>query len=129
MAKPLKYTDEVAESWSEKALETISVSATPDANNPAILDLDGTCPRCEHHMTDSHWLITISGVSGMDRKDSIRAIESLRQAGAIRSSLLPAEFTVQCRCNESHPDPLHRPGLKGCGAEWRMRFEATEDTE
>jgi len=129
MEKKLKYTDEVDESWADKAIDTVNVSASPDAERPVVLDLEGHCPRCKHAIADSHWLLTFSGVSGMDRADTIRTFESLRDAGAIRSPLLPAEFTVRCNCREAHPDLLRRTGLSGCGAVWRMRFEASEDTE
>jgi hypothetical protein len=77
-------------------------------------------------MEDEHWLVTFSGASGMSRDDAVRAIEALRDAGAIRGPLLPAEFSVQCGCRRPHPDPLRRSGLKGCGAVWRMRFELHE---
>ena len=129
MAKPLKYTDEIDESWAEKAIETIGVSASPDPESPVVLDLDGTCPRCAHPMTDEHWLITFSGVSGMDRNDAIRAVDALRTAAVIKEPLLPAEFSIQCKCREAHPDALHRTGLTGCGAVWRMRIEAMEETK
>jgi hypothetical protein len=127
MAKPLNYTDEIDESWAKKAVETIHVSAEPDPTDPVVLDLEGNCPRCTDHMEDEHWLITFSGVTGMSRDDAVRAIEALRDAGAIRESLLPAEFSVQCSCRQPHPDPLGRSGLKGCGAIWRMRFEVHEE--
>jgi hypothetical protein len=126
MAKALKYTDEVDESWADKAIDTIAVSVTPDPAHPIVLDLDGECPRCAHPMVDEHWLITFSGVSSVGREDAIRAIEALRSASAIKEPLLPAEFTIQCKCREAHPDSLHRSGLKGCGAVWRMRIEAQE---
>jgi hypothetical protein len=80
-------------------------------------------------MADEHWLIAFSGVSSMGRDDAIRAVEALRDAGAIQKPLLPAEFTVQCKCGAPHPDSLGRSGLKGCGAVWRMRFELSEETE
>jgi hypothetical protein len=129
MAKPLKYTDEVDESWADKAIDTIRVSVEPDPHHPVVLDLEGKCPRCAHAMADEHWLITFSGVSGMDRDDAVRAVEALRTASVIREPLLPAEFTIQCKCKEAHPDSLHRTGLTGCGAAWRMRIEAEEETE
>jgi hypothetical protein len=129
MAKMLKYTDEVDESWAEKAIDTIDVSVSPDPAHPVVLDLEGKCPRCDHPMADEHWLITFSGVSSVGRDDAIRAIEALRSASAIKEPLLPAEFTIQCKCREAHPDSLHRSGLRGCGAAWRMRIEATEETE
>ena len=53
----------------------------------------------------------------------MRAIEALRHVNLFGEPLLPAEFSVQCNCEHAHPDPLHRQGLKGCGAVWRMRFE------
>jgi hypothetical protein len=123
MKKPLKYTDDVDESWADTALTTIRVSASPNAERPIILNLQGACPRCAHDMSDEHWLITFTGVSSMQREDAIRAIDHLRQSGAVRQPLLPAEFTVQCTCGHQHPDPLGRSGLKGCGAVWRMRVE------
>jgi hypothetical protein len=129
MAKPLKYTDEIDVSWSVKAIETIGVSASPDPERPIVLELEGKCPRCEHPMTDEHWLITISGVSGMNRDDTFLAVEALRSADVIKKPLLPAEFTIQCKCKEAHPDALHRTGLTGCGAVWRMRVEAMEETK
>jgi hypothetical protein len=129
MKKPLKYTDDVDETWAHKAVNTISASAVPDTLRPVVLDLEGDCPRCDHHMADEHWLIAFSGVSSMDRDDAIRAVEAMRNAGAIREPLLPSEFTVQCNCRQAHPDSLGRSGLKGCGAVWRMRFELSEETE
>src|SRR5262245_987778 len=105
MKKPLKFTDEVDESWADKAINTIRVSASPDAERPIVLNLDGACPRCAHEMSDEHWLITFTGVSGMPREDAIRAIDALRQTGNLREPLLPAEFSVQCSCSHSHPDP------------------------
>jgi hypothetical protein len=129
MAKTLKYTDEFDESWADKAIDTISVSVSPDPAHPVVLDLEGKCPRCAHPMVDEHWLITFGGVSGMGRDDTIRAVEALRDAAAIKEPLLPAEFTIQCKCQEAHPDSLHRSGLQGCGAAWRMRIEATEEVE
>ncbi|WP_327000351.1 hypothetical protein OHA72_35155 [Dactylosporangium sp. NBC_01737] len=127
MTGTLTYTDSVDESWAARAVETISVSVTPDVDNPIVLDLSGTCPRCRDDMADSHWLIAFSGVSGMTRDDAIVAATALRDAGIVAESLLPAEFTVQCRCAVPHPDPLQRTGLRGCGAAWRMRFELTDD--
>jgi hypothetical protein len=129
MAKLLKYTDEVDPSWADSAIDTIGVSVAPDPLHPVVLDLEGDCPRCAHHTADEHWLITFSGVSGMDRNDAIHAVEALRNASVIREPLLPAEFTVQCKCGAPHPDPLHRSGLRGCGAVWRMRFEVSEEGE
>jgi hypothetical protein len=129
MAKPIKYTDEVNEAWATGAMNTIRVSAAPDPLHPVVLDLEGNCPRCAHHMADEHWLMTFSGVSGMNRIDAVRAFETLRNADVIKDPLLPAEFTVQCKCGEHHPDSLRRSGLKGCGAAWRMRFEVTEEAE
>lgn len=129
MAKVLKYTDEVDESWADKAIDTMTVTVSPDPAHPVVLDLQGKCPRCAHHMVDEHWLITFRGVSGMGRDDAIRAVEALRTASAIKEPLLPAEFAIQCKCREEHPDSLHRSGLKGCGAVWRMRIEATEEME
>jgi hypothetical protein len=128
MAKPLNYTDEIDESWAITAVETIRVSAEPDPRYPIVLDLEGDCPRCTDDMQDEHWLITFSGVSSMSRDDAVRAIEALRDAGAIGEPLLPAEFSVQCSCHQTHPDPLRRSRLKGCGAVWRMRFELHEET-
>jgi hypothetical protein len=129
MVKVLKYTDEVDESWADKAIDTIAVSVSPDPAYPVVLDLAGKCPRCGHSMVDEHWLMTFSGVSGMGRDDAIRAVEALRNASVIKVPLLPAEFSIQCKCGEAHPDSLHRSGLRGCGAVWRMRIEATEETE
>jgi hypothetical protein len=124
-----RYTDEVDEAWADKAIDTMDVSATPDTGHPVVLDLEGECPRCGHHMVDAHWLVAFSGVSGLSREDAVRAVEAMRDAGAIRAPLLPAEFTVQCKCGQAHPDPLGRTGLKGCGAAWRMRFELGEEDE
>jgi hypothetical protein len=127
LAKPLKYTDVVDDGWAAIALQTIQVAASPNADRPVVLDLAGDCPRCKDPTTDSHWLISFSGVSSMDRDDALRSIEALRDTGVLDEPLLPAEFSVQCRCTTKHPDPLGRTGLHGCGAIWRMRFEAVED--
>jgi len=129
MKKSISYTYEIDETWSDKAVDTVSASAVPDALRPVVLDLEGDCPRCGHHMADEHWLITFSGVASLDRDDAIRAVDSLRDAGAVQEPVLPAEFTVQCNCGQAHPDPLGRSGLKGCGAVWRMRFEKSQETE
>jgi hypothetical protein len=121
----LAYTDEVDESWAVTAVGTFQVVPSPDANRPVVLDLSGRCPRCDDAMRDTHWLIAFSGISGMSREDAVRAVDALREAGIAADPLLPAEFSVQCRCEHEHPDPLHRTGLRGCGAVWRMRFELT----
>lgn len=127
MTNPLEYTDEVNPSWSETAVNTFTVAAVPDAENPVVLDLDGRCPRCNDSMTHTHWLIAFSGVSGMERSDALRAVEALRASGVLHEPLLPTEFSVQCSCGATHPDPLGREGLHGCGAMWKMRFEAVDE--
>jgi hypothetical protein len=127
MSRVLAYMDAFDPSWAARAIVTIQVSATPDRSPPVVLDLAGTCPRCDDGMTDTHWLITFSGVSTMGRDDALRAIAALRDAGVPADPLLPAEFTVQCRCDVTHHDPLQRNGLRGCGAAWRMRFELVDD--
>jgi hypothetical protein len=68
-------------------------------------------------------LITIRGVQAVEPEDAIRAGEALRNAGIGPDALLPTEFSVRCRCDREHPDPLGRTRLRGCGARWRMRFE------
>ena len=127
MKKTLKYTDRIEESWADRAIDTIRVSASPNAERPIVLNLDGHCPRCAHQIADELWLVTFTGVSSMAREDAVRTIETLRQSGAFSEPLLPAEFSVQCNCDHTHPDPLGRTGLKGCGAVWRMRFELGEE--
>jgi hypothetical protein len=127
MKKPLNYTNQIDESWADVAIDTFRVSAQPDELNAVVLDLEGSCPRCGHAMADEHWLITFSGVSSMDREDAVRAVEALRQSGALKDPPLPAEFSVQCKCLHPHPDPLRRSGLKGCGAVWKMRFELNHE--
>ncbi|SFW71011.1 hypothetical protein [Amycolatopsis australiensis] len=127
MAKPLNYTDDVDPSWAGRAMETLDVTPAPSADDPVVLELSGRCPRCDEKMEDSLWLITILGVSGLNREDAFNAADALREAGILAQPLLPAEFTVSCKCSTPHPDPLGRTDLKGCGATWKMRFEAVED--
>jgi len=123
MPKRLPYTDEVNEGWTDEAMSTVSVALSPDEDDPVVLELSGTCPRCRDKITDEHWLIKISGVNAVDRRDAQRAVQSLRTQGILTQPLLPAEFTVQCTCEATHPDPLGRAKLKGCGAAWVMRVE------
>jgi hypothetical protein len=127
MAEPLEYTDEVNPSWSETAVNTFEVAAVPDDEDPVVLDLDGRCPRCNDAMTHTHWLIAFTGVSAMDRDEALHAVEALRASGVLDKPLLPTEFSVQCSCQARHPDPLGREGLHGCGALWKMRFEAVDE--
>ncbi|MFE9750074.1 hypothetical protein ACFYOT_34620 [Saccharothrix saharensis] len=127
MAKPVKYTDDVDESWADTAVERFAVTATPSVDNPLVLEIEGECPRCGDAMAHTHWLVTIRGVSVVRPDDAIRAGEALRDAGIGPDALLPAEFSVQCRCDRKHPDPLGRTRLRGCGARWRMRFEVAEE--
>jgi hypothetical protein len=127
LSKPLEYTDEINTEWSTTAVQTFEVVAAPDHEHPVVLDLSGTCPRCGDHMEHEHWLIAFSGVASMSRDDALHAIEALRDAGVAADSLLPTEFSVQCDCKTPHPDTLGRKGLRGCGAMWKMRFEAVED--
>ena len=123
MTQQLGYTDGSDPQWGRDALETILVDAAPDVASPVVLDLHGACPRCRHDMTDEHWLLTIGGVAGTDRAETLDTVQELRRAGMSVSPTLPATFTVQCRCTEQHPDPHGRPALRGCGAAWPMRFE------
>ncbi len=127
MAKPLRYTDEMNTAWSTTAVDTFEVTAAPDYQHPVVLDLNGRCPRCDDPMEHTHWLIAFSGVSAMTRGDALHAVEALRATGVLEESLLPAEFSVQCCCETPHPDPLGRKGLLGCGAIWKMRFEAVDE--
>lgn len=125
--RTLSYTDQVDESWAAKAIDTFEVAVEPDGAAPVVLDLSGRCPRCDDQMEDTHWLIAFSGVASLSREDAMAAVNTLLGTGIVVKPILPAEFTVQCRCKVAHPDPLHRTGLKGCGALWRMRFELADE--
>jgi hypothetical protein len=121
MTKAMKYTDDADPVWARTALGTIRVSPAPDGETPVALDLEGRCPRCEDEMEYTHWLVTFRGFNELSRDDRLSAAAALRDTGV---SLLPAEFTVRCACPATHPDPLGRKDLKGCGAMWKMRVEA-----
>lgn len=128
MAKPVQYTDDVDESWADTAVGRFAVTVTPSTDTPLVIELAGKCPRCGDEMAHTHWLITIRGVSVVRPDDAVRAGEALRDAGIGPDALLPAEFSVRCRCDRKHPDPLGRTRLHGCGARWRMRFEAVGES-
>jgi hypothetical protein len=126
-SKPLKYTDEVNPAWSTAAVETFHVTPRPDSEDPVVLDLDGHCPRCRDHMQHTEFLIAFRGVSSTSPNALRATVKTLRDAGLVNESLLPAEFSVRCCCQVEHADPLGRSGLTGCGATWKMRIESVDE--
>jgi hypothetical protein len=127
LSKPLKYTDEVNPAWSTAAVETFQVTPRPDSDDPVALELDGRCPRCKDHMQHTEFLIAFKGVSSTS-PDTLRAtVKVLREGGAVKERLLPAEFSIRCCCQAKHPDPLGRSGLTGCGAIWKMRIDSVDE--
>ena len=129
MPRSLQYTDAIDESWSLRAVNLIRVSTLPDVGDPVLLELVGLCPRCGDETRDEHWLQTFSGAAAMKPEDIITAIQALRSSGVVDTPRLPVEFSVQCRCDALHPDPLRRRGLHGCGAVWRMRIEVFDEDD
>jgi hypothetical protein len=127
MAKELSYTENHDPEWSVLAIDLFDVTPLPNAHRPVAVDLDGRCPRCREPMQDTVFLIAYSGVSSMTRDEKLHAIEALQDMGVIDESPLPTEVSVQCVCDTTHPDPLGRKDLHGCGAIWRMRFEAFDE--
>ena len=125
MPVSLPYDDTPDQRWSDQAVMTITVSPAPSPGHPYVLDLDGTCPRCQDHMRAEHWLISFSGVSAMDRDDKLRAAGAIDAEGLMPGALLPAEFAVRCTCKGNHQMPDGTASPQGCGAAWVMRVEPT----
>jgi hypothetical protein len=127
LTKQLKYTDQIDPAWSETAVDRFQVTPRPDAVDPVMLELNGSCPRCGHPMQHTEQLIAFRGVTTTS-VDALRAaVKTLRDTGVMTESLLPVEFSIRCGCPVKHPDPLGRSGVSGCGAIWKMRIETVED--
>lgn len=120
MSKPIKYTDSVDIAWAKTAVDRLRVTPLPDGEDPIALRIEGGCPRCNDHMSHTHYLIAYRGVAPTS-PENFR--EAMKAVGAMDKALLPAEFSIKCCCQEKHPDDLHRKGLVGCGAIWKMRVE------
>ena len=129
MTKALRYTNDVNPIWTKDAVGKFRAVGLPDSNDPVVLELDGCCPRCEDPMQHSESQIVFRGISTTSPNSLRAAVKAHREAGGKIQPLLPAEFSMQCSCTVKHPDPVGRSGLIGCGAIWKMRFEALDEDE
>jgi hypothetical protein len=111
--------------WTEAAfllLEAGGLTArvmTSDNVRSAVIE--GTCPRCKHHITDRRSLTAITTVIGDTRTSGSNPAGSMADPK-------PLVLDVTCSCGVLHPTPdgaaAPSLGAAGCGTSFRIELVA-----
>ena len=113
------YSEEVREDDTRAAKETVQARLYPSEDQPFAIDFGGTCPRCDHAISDRKVLVGILGAGRMNARKRRHHLADLKRRGDLSEG--DHTFDLICSCTAAH---TNRPPEKvGCGARFRVRAQ------
>lgn len=106
-------------SLSDRALETMQAWIEPTLDDPIWIRFAGSCPKCNHAMETTRFLVFWGMGPSSDRSPEEIAVlvrEKYRERGE-EPAPVDTEFSISCQCGIAHKDGAYG----GCGAMWKMR--------